>query len=309
MGHGTFPDATPRDGKGGHRKRVAANVPVDGVAMAKPVPAGCPEPLWWRPGSHGLRMSAMLQRSTRTPLASLAMLMLVGCVQRGEQPPPANFPALDAARMPGKPSCPDLRGAYSSVIDAGSDASLARFGGLVEQGSTAIQFSQEGATVLLARWWTSKEVEWQLSTLAWNDGSEYVVWWRGARDVLSREVAPGTPAVALASSVPGPTPVRASKLVVACADGMLELTDAHRVARDVGGGLVLREDHEVRHVELPLWCGDGCRGITLYSRTEARWARFPATVLPVFRPIDFDALPTPKLLADDANGTRTEPVE
>lgn len=241
-------------------------------------------------------MRASLPRIRHLPLAPLAILVLAGCVQRGNQPPPASFPAIDTARMPGNSECPDLTGAFSSVVDAGSHPTLARFGGLVEEGSSAIQFSQDGSTVLLALWWTSKEVEWRLSKLAWNDDTEYVVWWRGARDVLSREVAPGTPAVMLASSVPGPTPVRVFKLVLECGDGMLRFTDAHQLARDEGGGLLLREDHEVRRVELPLWCGDGCRGITLYSRTEARWARFPPTTLPVFRPIDFGALSIPKLL-------------
>ncbi len=227
------------------------------------------------------------------------MLLLASCVQRGNEPPPPSFPAIDTARMPGNPSCPDLTGAFSSVVDAGSDPSLARFGGLVETGSSAIQVTQDGATLWFARWWTSKEVESQLSTLASRDDTEYVVWWRGARDVLSRDVAPGTPAVALASSVPGPTPVRLGKVTPECSDGRLEFTAFHQLVRDVGGGLLLREDREVRHVELPLWGGDGTRGITLYSRTEARWARFPPTVLPVFRPIDFKTLSMPKLLTED----------
>ena len=231
--------------------------------------------------------------------ASLAVLLLTGCVQRGDQPPPATFPAIDTARMPGKRSCPDLSGAFSSVVEAGSHPSLARFGGLVEKESSAIQVTQEGATLWFATWWTSKEVEWQLSTLAWRDDAAYLVWWRGARNVLSREVVPGTPAVALASSVPGPTPVRLGKVTPECNDGRLEFTDSHQLLRDVGGGLLLREDHEVRHVELPLWGGDGTRGITLYSRTEARWARFPPATLPVFRPIDFKTLPIPTLLTED----------
>ena len=132
-----------------------------------------------------------------------------------------------------------------------------------------------------------------------------VVWWRGARDVLSHAVEPGTPAVALASSVPGPTPVRAFKLSLECNDGWMAMSDAHQLARDVGGGLLLREDHEVRRVELPLWCGDGCHGITLYSRTEARWARFPPTQLPVFRPIDFATLPIPKLATEQERNVAT----
>ena len=234
----------------------------------------------------------------RTLSVSMAMLLLAGCVQRGDEPPPASFPAIDSARMPGKPSCPDLTGVFSSVLEAGSHPSLARFGGLVEKDSSAIQVTQEGATLLFAKWWTSREIDWQLSTLASRNDTEYVVWWRGARDVLSREVAPGTPAVALAASVPGPTPVRVGKVTPECSDGRLEFTDSHQLLRDVGGGLLLREDHEVRHVELPLWGGDGTRGITLYSRTEARWARFPPAKLPVFRPIDFKTLPMPKLLKE-----------
>lgn len=229
----------------------------------------------------------------------IAMLLLMGCVQRGEQPPPSTFPAIDTARMPGHPSCPDVTGAFSSVVDAGSDPSLAGFGGLVQKGSSAIGITQDGPTLWFATWWTSKEVESQLSTLAWRDDTEYVVWWRGARDVLSRDVAPGTPAVALASSVPGPTPVRLGKVTPECSDGRLEFTDSHQLLRDVAGGLLLREDHEIRHVELPLWGGDGARGITLYSRTEARWARFPPATLPEFRPIDFKTLRMPKLLTGD----------
>lgn len=244
-------------------------------------------------------MPMLPQRVIRLSLVPLMLLALGGCRQRGEQPPPAQFPAIDTATMPGNPSCRDLTGAFSSVADAGSDPSLARFGGLGEKNSSALAITQEGSTLLFATWWTSKEVEWQLSSLAWNDGNEYVVWWRGARDVLSHPVVPGTPAVALASSVPGPTPVRVSRLTPECVDGLVKFTNAHRLARDVGGGLLLREDHEVRHVELPLWCGDGCRGITLYSRTEARWARFPPTTLPVFRPIDFSRLATPSLLRAD----------
>lgn len=241
-----------------------------------------------------------MRHATYGLLAAMALaLLLAGCVQRGNEPAPATFPALDSARMPGNPACPDLSGAFSSVVDAASHSTLARIGGLVEKESAAIQFWNEAGTVWFARWWTSKEIDWQVSSLIANDGAEYVVWWRGARDVLSREVAPFTPAVALASSVSGPSPVRASRFMLRCSDGMLEFTDRHRLARDVGGGLLLREDHEVRRVELPLWCGDGCRGITLYSRSEARWARFPPMALPVFRPIDFAALPLPALLTDE----------
>jgi len=244
-------------------------------------------------------MPTTSQRTACLVFASLAMLLLSSCVQRGDEAPPPSFPPIDAARMPGNPSCPDLAGAFSSVVDVGSHPSLARFGGLVEKESTAIQVTQEGATLWFATWWTSKEVEWQLSTLAWRDDTGYVVWWRAARDVLSREVAPGTPAVALAASVPGPTPVRLGRVTPECSDGRLGFTDSHQLVRDVGGGLLLREDHELRHVELPLWGGDGARGITLYSRTEARWARFPPTTLPVFRPIDFKALPIPALLTEE----------
>ena len=70
-------------------------------------------------------------------------------------------------------------------------------------------------------------------------------------------------------------------------------------------GLLLREDHEVRRVVLPLWGGDGTRGITLYLRTEARWARFPPAQLPVFRPIDFQTLPVPKLLTEQEREAAT----
>ncbi|GHB95395.1 hypothetical protein [Thermomonas carbonis] len=247
-------------------------------------------------------MSASLQRNTCVPLA---LLLLVGCVQRGDQPPPANFPAIDTARMPGMPACPDLTGTFSSVVDAGSEPALARFGALVDKESSAIEFAGQGAALRLAMWWTSKEIESKVATLAWRDDAEYVVWWRGARDVLSYPVEPGTPAVALASSVPGPTPVRAFELSLECSDGWMAMSDAHQLARDVGGGLLLREDHEVRRVELPLWCGDGCRGITLYSRTEARWARFPPTQLPVFRPIDFATLPVPKLATEQERNAAT----
>ena len=69
--------------------------------------------------------------------------------------------------------------------------------------------------------------------------------------------------------------------------------------------LLLREDHEVRRVVLPLWGGDGTRGITLYLRTEARWARFPPAQLPVFRPIDFQTLPVPKLLTEQEREAAT----
>lgn len=255
--------------------------------------ATVPEPLWWASRPAHIPMSALLQRN---PCVPLAWLLLVGCVQRGDQPPPANFPAVDTTRMPGMPACPDLTGTFSSVVEAGSEPELVRFGALVDKESSAIQFVSQGQTVQLAMWWTSKEVESVVSTLAWRDDTEYVVWWRGARDVLSHAVMPGTPAVALASSVPGPTPVRVFKVIPECADGWLAMSDAHQLARDVGGGLLLREDHEVRRVELPLWCGDGCRGITLHVRTEARWARFPPAQLPAFRPIDFSALPIPKLL-------------
>ena len=285
----------------GQAGREAARLAGSGATNVQPMPLR--ERLWWASRPSHAAMPVTLKRNTCVHLA--ALLMLAGCVQRGDQPPPANFPAVDTRRMPGMPACPDLTGTFSSVVDAGSAPELARFGALVDKESSAIQFAGQGRSLQLAMWWTSKEVESVVSTLAWRDDTEYVVWWRGAREVLSHPVVPGTPAVTLASSVPGPTPVRVFSVMPKCADGWLAMSDAHQLARDVGGGLLLREDHEVRRVVLPLWGGDGTRGITLYLRTEARWARFPPAQLPVFRPIDFQTLPVPKLLTEQEREAAT----
>lgn len=240
-----------------------------------------------------------IHRPTFSILAALlALATVAGCVKHDGRAPPAAFPAIDAKRMPGNPACPDVTGVFSSVVAEGSDAALARIGGLSEPRSSTIQLMQEGASVRVATWWPSKAVWSEASALSHRDGVLYRIWWNAAREVLSGEVSPGSAAVARASSVPDPTAVRTATWVPECVEGWLPYATSIFLARDVEGGLLVRHDEEVDRVEIPLMCGgDGCAGIPLYTRIASRWARYPPSTLPATWTMDFAALPVPEGVA------------
>ncbi|MFZ5656495.1 MAG: hypothetical protein ACOY37_05480 [Pseudomonadota bacterium] len=224
----------------------------------------------------------------------LVLGLLAGCVKHDERGPPASFPARDGARMPGLPACPDLEGVFSSAIAEGSDARLARIGGLSEPRSSAIQITREGASVRIATWWPPKTVLSEANALRHRDRVLYGIWWNAARDVLRGELRPGSDAAARASSVPDPTAARAATWVPECEDGWMRYATSIFLARDVEGGLLVRQDEEVDRVEIPLMCGgDGCAGIPLHVRYETRWARHAPSTLPATWSMDFDALPVP----------------
>ena len=254
-------------------------------------------------------MAAMPQ-SARLLLALLLVPALGGCVREVDTPPPAAFPALDAARMAGRPDCPELAGRYSAVAEAGSDPALAQ-ALIAEPGADALQVARAGTSLQFASWWSPAAVASAARDLAGSDRDAYARWWTTARELLSRPLQPH--ANAAASALPGPAPVRIGTVIPTCTDGWMAygtLVDMGppggrrrastlRLARDVGGGLVLRNDIEVDRIEIPLWCGDGCRGPTLYAKRETRWARFPAAPATGAWTLDFAALPAP---ADPAAG-------
>lgn len=229
---------------------------------------------------------------------------LAGCVREDDAPPPASFPALDPARMAGRPECPDLTGGFSTVAATGSDPTLAR-ALLAEPGVATLRVTQAGASLQIASWWSPDAVAAAARDLAGSDRGAYGRWWTAAREVLSQRLGPEGSAAA--SDLPGPAPVRIGTLVPTCADGWMEYGEVvdmakrqgarHastlRLARDAGGGLVLRSDVDVDRVELPLWCGDGCQGPTLYVKRETRWARFPPAPAAGAWAMDFAALPVP----------------
>lgn len=251
-------------------------------------------------------------RNDRRPTAISGVVLmlgvLAGCVQHDERGPPAAFPARDGARMPGRPDCPDLEGVYSPAIAAGSDERLARIGGLSEARASAIQVTRDGAAVRIATWWPPATVRSEANALRHRDRVLYGVWWNAAREVLSGPLAPGSDAVERASSVPDPTAVRAATWVPECEDGWMKYATSIHLARDVEGGLLVRQIEEVDRVEIPLLCGgDGCAGIPLRVRYETRWARHAPSTLPATWSMDFAALPVPDGGVASAGGSA--PVE
>lgn len=244
----------------------------------------------------------------RTVVALIA-LAGSGCVERDRSPPPAAFPAIDATRLSGHPACPDLTGVYASAVAAGSDARLATLGGLSEPRSSAIQITYVGPSVQVATWWPPQAVRSEASALAWRDDVLYRIWWDAARGALSGMIVPGSEAVARASSVPSPTAVRMATWAPECTDGWMAYASSVHLARDVAGGLLVREEVKVRHVELPLMCGgDGCAGIPLYTRFESRWARHPPATLPAAWAMDFASLPIPAEAVRAGSGAPATPA-
>lgn len=252
-------------------------------------------------------MAVMPQFARLLPIL-LLVPVLGGCVREADTPPPAGFPGLDAARMAGRPDCPALAGRYSGVADAGSDPALAQ-ALLAEPGADALQVVHAGTSLQFASWWPPAAVASAARDLAGSDRDAYARWWTAAREVLSRPLQPR--ASTAASDLPGPTPVRIGTVTPTCTDGWMDygtLVDMGppegprrasrlRLARDSGGGLVLRNDIEVDRIEIPLWCGDGCRGPTLYAKRETRWARFPPAPETDAWTLGFAALPTPVKVA------------
>lgn len=238
--------------------------------------------------------------------ASIVLLLvpaLAACVRRGDTTLPAGFPALDTARMPGHTDCPDLAGTFAAAADAGGHPALEGVR-IADHGADVLRVTRDGAVLRFASWWTPADVRASAHDLARTEADAYARWWRAAGEVLSGTV--DSDAASRASSLPGPTPVRISTVMPECADGWLKfgaLVDmsptASRhassllLARDTAGGLVMRNDVDVDRIEIPLWCGDGCRGVTLYARRETRWARHPPAPGPTGWQIDFADLPTP----------------
>jgi hypothetical protein len=237
------------------------------------------------------------------PIVLLLVPALAACVRHGDSAPPATFPALDTARMPGHPECPQLDGTYAAGADAGGHPALEGVR-IADPGAAALQVTRDGAVLRFASWWTPADVRASAHDLARTEADAYARWWQAAGEVLSGTA--DSDAASRASSLPGPSPVRISTVMPECADGWLKsgaLVDmsptASRhgssllLARDTAGGLVMRNDVDVDRIEIPLWCGDGCRGVTLYARRETRWARHPPAPAPTGWQIDFAELPTP----------------
>ena len=194
-----------------------------------------------------------------------ALLALAAC----SNDYPADWPPI---ARPWFGSCPDLTGTYDvsggNPFEPPDAATPARF----KAPWQLLKIASRGSGNLELTWTRSADA----GALA--AGQDPAARWSPAHRGLGEALylaALGVPPQALAREL-GDT-----RAALRCSHGVMVLERGKQIARDTAGNLVMMAgEQRVAVDEIPLWCGDGCRGIPLGRSSRHAWHRWALSTVP-----------------------------